>query len=243
MTNNNLREVFGDNLWKLLCDDSSIGAFRPNEISLITQLSKSCLKTGEEFHSYPKIPRYSNETFTISEKIDGSNGVIKIDEVGNIIAGSRTQWLVGLDAKGRNLENHGFRQFVADNHDELLKLGVGTHYGEWYGSKINRNYGLDHNKFMLFNRNRYEAAIHKQQTIESICPGELSNPDDLFPACVTIETILCDNISFDELSYAVANSLDALNDYGSAHVQGFMKPEGLIVRSNLRGTLYKVIID
>lgn len=239
----NMRTVFGENLWNLLCNSEAIGAFRPNEISLITQLSKSCMKGGEEFHSYPKIPRYENETFTLSEKIDGSNGVININDDGKIIAGSRTQWLIGQDSKGRNIDNHGFRQWVADHHDDLLKLGVGTHYGEWYGNKINRKYGLDHNRFMLFNRTRYESNISKQMAIQSICPGTPSTRDELFPSCCELETVLMDNVCFNALPDLVREFCKSFITNGSRHVPGFKNPEGLIVRSNLRGTLYKVIID
>jgi hypothetical protein len=48
-----------------------------------------------EFKEFKKIPRLSREII-ITEKIDGTNGVIYIDENNNIFAGSRNRWLWGL---------------------------------------------------------------------------------------------------------------------------------------------------
>ena len=45
-----------------------------------------------EFKEFKKIPRLSREII-ITEKIDGTNGLIYIDEELNIFAGSKNRWL------------------------------------------------------------------------------------------------------------------------------------------------------
>ena len=63
----------------------------------------------------------------ISEKIDGINAQILITESGGIFAGSRTRWITPED------DNFGFAAWVEENKEELIKLGVGRHFGEFYG--------------------------------------------------------------------------------------------------------------
>ncbi len=61
--------------------------------------------------------------------------------------GSRTRWITAQD------DNHGFARWVEGNKQELLKLGAGRHFGEWWGSGIQRGYGLQkgEKRFSLFN--------------------------------------------------------------------------------------------
>lgn len=77
----------------------------------------------------------------------------------HVWAGSRNRWLapgVGKDAKNDNFE---FARWVKDNAAELVKLlGPGRHYGEWWGRKIGRAYGLQTRRFSLFNVSIYGKA-------------------------------------------------------------------------------------
>ena len=75
-----------------------------------------------EFISFPKIPRLFKEC-VITEKIDGTNGVIQITEDGDFFVGSRNRWLT------EESDNYGFYQWAMKNKDELMKLGVGKHHG------------------------------------------------------------------------------------------------------------------
>lgn len=100
-----------------------------------------------EFQGWPKIPRWQNESYVITEKIDGTNGCIIITEYGDIFAQSRSR-ILDETSEG---DNYGFCKWVNGNKAELLKLGVGYHYGEWWGHGINRNYGLMERRFSLFN--------------------------------------------------------------------------------------------
>jgi hypothetical protein len=79
------------------------------------------MSNSPDFRGFGKIPRLSRE-IVITEKIDGTNGLIYINEVNNIFAGSRTRWLDDHN------DNHNFWHWVMNNKEELLKLGKGTFY-------------------------------------------------------------------------------------------------------------------
>lgn len=100
-----------------------------------------------EFRAWPKIPRWQNESYIITEKIDGTNGCIIITEDGDIFAQSRSKLLDETKAG----DNFGFCKWVIGNKTDLLILGVGYHFGEWWGQGIQRNYGLTERRFSLFN--------------------------------------------------------------------------------------------
>lgn len=105
-----------------------------------------------EFQSWPKISRV-NKVFNqcvVTEKLDGTNAQILIQD-GKIVAiGSRNRFITPED------DNFGFASWVMKNEEEILKLGEGRHYGEWYGSGIQRNYGLKERRFSLFNPYKYK---------------------------------------------------------------------------------------
>lgn len=100
-----------------------------------------------EFQAWPKIPRWQNESYIITEKIDGTNGCIIINENGDIFAQSRSKILDETKAG----DNFGFCKWVRGNKADLLAMGVGYHYGEWWGQGIQRNYGLTDRRFSVFN--------------------------------------------------------------------------------------------
>ena len=155
-----------------------------------------------EFQKFKKIPRLSRDII-ITEKIDGTNGLVYIDENANIFAGSRNRWLDDHN------DNHNFWHWVMDNKEELLQLGVGYHYGEWWGNGIQRGYGLPQGekRFSLFNTGRW-------------------NNDLARPKCCYVVPILYEGI-FD--MGRIAENLSALATYGSIASLGFMKPEGIVI--------------
>lgn len=99
------------------------------------------------FVSFGKIHRWSRDV-VVTEKIDGSNGQICFDADGTLRVGSRTRWITP------DSDNFGFASWCF-KHKELLwsVLGVGRHFGEWWGSGIQRTYGMPPGvrKFSLFN--------------------------------------------------------------------------------------------
>lgn len=103
-----------------------------------------------EFGSFAKIPRLSR-TAIATEKIDGTNAQIWISDDGSeIAAGSRNRWITPED------DNYGFARWVQEHRDQLITLGPGRHYGEWWGSGIQRRYGLAEKRFSLFNVQRWQ---------------------------------------------------------------------------------------
>jgi hypothetical protein len=116
---------------------------------------------GFDFKEWPKIPRHEKSTdLIITEKIDGTNAAIHVreyvQEAGTdfiypteIVAQSRTR-LLDIDS---GQDNFGFARWVYDNSADLVRLlGVGTHYGEWYGAGIQRGYGMKEKRFALLSR-------------------------------------------------------------------------------------------
>lgn len=182
--------------------------------------------TSIEFKAYPKTQRLSNEIITISEKIDGSNGVLYVDHTSRtVMAGSRSRWLE--DDGTKSWDNHGFGAWVKENEEKLLNLPEGYHYGEWYGKGINRNYGLKDRRFMLFNLDRYirffdETDLPKELEPETVV-ALLTGDEDLHDQLECIQTSLKEN--------------------GSLHVPGFKSTEGIILRFRLSAKVYKVVWD
>lgn len=152
-----------------------------------------------EFIEFPKMARFSREII-VTEKIDGTNAQVCISDDGSeIVAGSRTRWITPDD------DNFGFARWVDDHRDELLKLGPGRHFGEWWGAGIQRRYGLTEKRFSLFNVTRW---------------GEDR------PACCHVVPVLYRGL-FDQDQ--IESCLAKLQCEGSAAAPGFMKPEGVVV--------------
>ena len=99
-----------------------------------------------EFVKFPKIPRIKNNDITITEKMDGTNACIIIEQDQVVGVQSRNRMITPED------DNMGFAGWVDRNKEELAKLGHGYHYGEWAGPGIQRNpHQLDEKTFFLFN--------------------------------------------------------------------------------------------
>lgn len=103
-----------------------------------------------EFKAWPKISRDNPFNVTITEKIDGTNACIIIQD-GNIVGvQSRKRFITVED------DNYGFASWVEENAFELLRLGGGYHYGEWAGPGIQKNpHNLGKKSFFLFNTCRW----------------------------------------------------------------------------------------
>ena len=165
------------------------------------------------FVAFPKIHRYAREVI-VTEKIDGTNAQVLIDDSGTkASAGSRTQWITP------EKDNFGFARWVQENHDELLKLGPGSHFGEWWGNGIQRRYGLSSKCFSLFNTTRW--------TVER-------------PACCYVVPELWRGPFVDLDVHAILGQLER---QGSVAAPGFMKPEGIVIFHSPSGALFKMTLD
>lgn len=151
-----------------------------------------------EFVEFPKIARYSREVI-VTEKIDGTNGQITIGEDGTFSVGSRSKF-ISLDA-----DNHFFAEWAYNHKDELMQLGPGRHFGEWWGYGIQRGYGINEKRFSLFNVERWGES---------------------HPSCVHTVPVLWRG-KFDALD--MDRILDDLRKNGSSAAPGYMRPEGVIV--------------
>jgi len=184
----------------------------------------------EAFVPFGKMPRL-NRNIIISEKIDGTNAQIRISEdLSSIVAGSRNRWIFPGD------DSFGFAAWVKENRDELLLLGPGRHYGEWWGSGIQRNYNLGkgEKRFSLFNTRRW--ALHGT---EPKVIGPLGRTQDLLPACCSLVPVLYDG-PFSEA--AIKSCLDQLREQGSVAAPGFDDPEGIIVFHEAANLGFKVTL-
>ena len=172
-----------------------------------------------EFIRFPKIARLSRECI-ITEKIDGTNAQILITEDGQFLTGSRNRWITP------RYDNYGFAAWAMAHKDELMELGVGRHFGEWWGAGIQRTYGLTEReiRFSLFNVSRW--CLHGQ------IPQEISTADDselvmqdVLPACVGLVPVLYRGVFSTE---ACENALNYLREHGSVAAPGFKNPEGIV---------------
>lgn len=191
-----------------------------------------------EFTPYPKTPRLRRpEVYT--EKLDGTNAQIVITrDVDNQAAlggqdpevigwgrddegwlqmrvGSRNRWITP-NRDGIASDNYGFALWCYENVSELFKLGVGRHFGEWYGCGIGRGYGLSEKRFALFNTDRWGAH----------------NPNT--PACCEVVPVL-------ESGFGVDTAMELLKRYGSMAAPGFMNVEGICVYHTASKQTYKVL--
>ena len=151
-----------------------------------------------EFEAFPKLARLSREIF-VTEKIDGTNAQVYVDAQGKVFAGSRNRWITP------EADNFGFARWVSDNAAELAELGEGRHFGEWWGSGIQRRYGMNEKRFSLFNFGRWK--------------GE--RPD----CCDVVPCLYQGPFSQTEINACI----EKLRVDGSVAAPGFMDPEGIVI--------------
>lgn len=171
----------------------------------------------DEFVPWGKTPRLSSLYMVVTEKIDGTNAQIAIDELPDgshiVRAGSRTRW---IDVEH---DNFGFARWVKENEEELKKLGRGRHYGEWWGAGIGRRYDQTTKRFSLFNTQR---------------------PIETMPAGVERVPVLYSG----PMSQSVLDEIvEDLKKSGSRAAPGFMRPEGICIFIPMTGRIVKHPFD
>ncbi len=184
------------------------------------------------FEEFPKIPRLKRGC-VITEKIDGTNAQVHVTEEGEVLAGSRSRYVTP------EADNYGFAKWVAAHREELLKLGPGRHFGEWWGSGVQRGYGLTggEKRFSLFNVGRWGASVpHKPECSCGNCPVM----ESVLPACVSLVPVLYEGPFSSDI---VDSVLEDLRVNGSKAAPGFMKPEGIIVYHAAARSMFKVTLE
>jgi hypothetical protein len=190
-----------------------------------------------DFQKFSKIPRLSREII-VTEKIDGTNGQIYIlpfpmdlvnprevpegaISLGNgtsMLVGSRTRWLT------EKSDNYGFWRWAHDNRGDLEQLGEGRHFGEWWGSKIQRNYGLPAGErhFSLFNTSRW-------------------SDDAVRPACCRVVPTLYTGVWTS--MWQITQVMWKLKHKGSFAQPGYMNPEGVVIFHTQSNISFKKTIE
>ena len=201
-----------------------------------------------EFVKYPKTARWASP-FDITEKLDGTNAAVlirtmtpeleddyhaSVDEPFRVLFNELgPEYAVAAQSRTRVItpddDNYGFARWVFNNADTLVTdLGPGTHYGEWWGAKIQRAYGLTDGEryFSLFDRKRYSDDLYH---------GGAHTPG------LTLVPLLNagDEFSTEELE----DSLQWLVENGSAVGTGFDRAEGVVVHFHHNGMRLKYILD
>lgn len=178
----------------------------------------------------------------ITEKIDGTNAAINIiplwgaewdgcvkatsivylkdekfpadytDDGFAVIAQSRTRIITPED------DNFGFARWVKENAKELVEnLGAGMHFGEWWGSGIQRTYDLKEKRFSLFNTHLWKDANFSVKGLRVV------------PLLYTGD--------FD--TNKIVEVMSSLKTLGSQAAPGYMKPEGVVIYHTQAGVSFK----
>ncbi len=198
-----------------------------------------------EFAPWPSITRLNKDAI-YTEKINGTNAVVLIERVDDAVHprywhdASATVVVDGdmyaLAAQSRNRiitpgdDNFGFALWVNQNAENLAKvLGVGRHFGEWWGSGIQGGYGLPkgERRFSLFNVKRWEHTL---------C---WNTGHELVPELYMVP-ILDRSVFSTERAKELIHELRHTGSWASP---GFMKPEGVVVFHTASQTPYKTFLE
>lgn len=186
----------------------------------------------EEFIPFPKLPRLQR-TVIITEKIDGTNAQVYITDDGKMRFGSRTRWITPEN------DNFGFARWATDHKDELMQLGPGRHFGEWWGRGIQRNYGLNERRFSLFNVARWCPHGEVPKAIPTADPRNVKLQDVLPACCHLVPALLKGPFSGNMAEFC----LNELSTKGSLAAPGFPRPEGIVVYHVAGNVGFKMTLD
>jgi len=194
-----------------------------------------------EFREFPKIARLNREVI-VTEKIDGTNAQVTIvpasedqdpnpSQITTVITAVNGQYVdtFHIYAGSRNrfitpeADNFGFARWVKENAVELVKLGPGSHFGEWWGSGIQRGYGLPagEKRFSLFNVSRWSDPATR-------------------PACCHVVPELARGVIGKD--FELSTVLERLRTLGS-QAAPFMNPEGIVIYHTAAQQLFKVTLE
>lgn len=187
--------------------------------------------TEYAFEEFAKIARLSREC-VVTEKLDGTNAQIFFPEDGGpMLTGSRNRWVTPEN------DNYGFAKWAHAHEEELRAvLGVGRHYGEWWGQGIQRKYGLNEKRFSLFNTARWVECPILGRTDPATILGE---KQAWAPECCNVVPVLFRG-PFTTMN--VGDALDLLAMDGSRAAPGFIDPEGVVIWHEAARQLFKKTI-
>lgn len=196
------------------------------------------------FEKFSSIPRLFRDMI-VTEKIDGTNAAVVIERYDassppesdeyvlarpeSVVYHMGAYYIVGAQSRNRLLtpenDNQGFARWVSEHAATLVHdLGEGRHFGEWYGSGIQRRYGLDHKRFALFNASRWPRDV----VADFVTPN------------VDVVPVLYSGPYSDEM---IRECVRNLQECGSELVPGFRKPEGVVVYHVAARQTFKVLCE
>lgn len=151
----------------------------------------------------------------------------------HVLAGSRNRYL------SVEKDNFGFARYAHAFGEYLYgALGVGQHFGEWYGAGIQRRYGLEHKRFALFDARRWKdfgdpEKGHTNEPFMNVSPVDYLG----VPQLSVVPTLHVGPVHSVE---SIRTVYGALRAGGSKAVPGFDKPEGIVVHFTAFDQLVKI---
>jgi len=122
---------------------------------------------------------------------------------------------------------------------KLVGLGEGTHFGEWWGGKIQRGYGLKERRFSLFNVSRWCDCRSEPLVFPTSDPRVTRTQERAPECCSVVPTLFRGKFDTDAIEFI----LGRLRVTGSVAAPGFMRPEGVVVFHEASGTLFKKTLE
>lgn len=191
----------------------------------------------------------------VTEKIDGTNACVYLERkalvpshvlnrsdskfiaVGDMVmaVASRNKWITPND------DNMGFARWAYENAACLAHLGPGRHFGEWWGSGIQRGYNLPkgEKRFSLFNTGRWTSDFNAQDLTRFVEGENLSTMCREVSCCHVVPVLGISVFS----STFVDDALAVLQIYGSRASPGFKKPEGVVVYHEAANICFKKLLE
>lgn len=180
------------------------------------------------FTPWPKTARLFRDV-VITEKLDGTNAAVHISPSGELRAQSRNRLISPEN------DNYGFATWAHANAADLAYiLGPGLHFGEWWGSGIQRGYGLAGRRFSLFNTDRWTKVDGTGLSMEERAAGSL-----LGNVVGAVPVLYHGTFREAEVTAWLAN----LQEFGSMAAPGFMNPEGICIYHTQTKGVLKVTLD
>ena len=205
------------------------------------------------FTPFPKIARLFRPVI-VTEKIDGTNAAVVVSEVAPYNYGDEEVVGAGIviNTDGHKMDgwqplfvyaqsrkqtinpeqdNFGFAAWVREHARELaVGLGPGVHFGEWWGSGIQRGYGLPQGekRFSLFNTARWGNGEH------------FNDDGTRRPDCCWCVPVLAELETFD--TERIKAQLLVLDTFGSKAAPTFPDPEGVVAYHKAGNLLFKATI-
>lgn len=193
------------------------------------------------FEKWPSIPRLSKERMTITEKIDGTNACIVImpwDVTASVdhklidtVSVDNELYFFAAQSRSRFItpenDNFGFAKWAYQNAENLIRiLGVGKHYGEWWGHGIQRGYNMPGKRFSLFNAVRWSEVM-----------------SHLLPRTAVEELFTVPLLYTGPVDWGKPDELLSILSTGSYAAPTFKKPEGIVVYLREANASYKILLQ